>query len=286
MTSFEELTTQEKPTWCPGCGNFGILTALKNAIVELNLPKHEVVIVAGIGCSGHLPQWINTFAFHSLHGRALPVAQAIKLANHKLKVIAVGGDGDGYGIGTAHFIHAMRRNVNITYIVHNNQIYGLTTGQASPTSEKGFKSKSTPHGLIEPPVNPIALALASDCSFVARGFAGDVKHLTHLIVQGIQHKGFALIDVLQPCISFNYLNTYEYFMKRVYKLEEDNSYNFTNKRLAFEKAFEWGEKIPIGLFYKEERKTYEDELPQIAEIPLVKQNINEIDISSLIEEMC
>ncbi|MEM2175410.1 MAG: thiamine pyrophosphate-dependent enzyme, partial [Candidatus Micrarchaeia archaeon] len=164
MTTFEELSTIEKPTWCPGCGNWGILNAIKNAIVELNLPKHEVVIVSGIGCSGHLPQWINTYAFHSLHGRALPVAQAIKLSNHKLKVIAVGGDGDGYGIGIGHFIHAMRRNVDITYIVHNNQIYGLTTGQASPTSEKGFKTKSTPHGLIEPPINPIALALSSDCS--------------------------------------------------------------------------------------------------------------------------
>jgi 2-oxoglutarate ferredoxin oxidoreductase subunit beta len=286
MTSFEELTTKERPTWCPGCGNWGILTALKKAIAELNLPKHEVVVVAGIGCSGHLPQWINTFGFHSLHGRSLPVAQAIKLANHELNVIAVGGDGDGYGIGTGHFIHAMRRNVDITYIVHDNQIYGLTTGQASPTSEKGFKSKSTPHGLIEPPVNPISLALAADCSFVARGFAGDVPHLVKLITQAVRHKGFALIDVLQPCITFNYLNTFEYFYRRVYKLEEDKSYDPTNKVEAFKRSLEWGDRIPIGLFYKEDRKTYEDELPQLSKAPLVKQKIESINIDNLLEEMC
>ena len=286
MTSFEELTTKERPTWCPGCGNWGILTALKKAIAELNLPKHQVVVVSGIGCSGHLPQWINTFGFHSLHGRALPVAQAIKLANHELTVIAVGGDGDGYGIGMGHFIHAMRRNVDITYIVHNNQIYGLTTGQASPTSEKGFKSKSTPHGVIEIPVNPISLALAADCSFVARGFAGDVPHLTKLIAQAIQHKGFAFIDVLQPCVTFNYLNTFEYFRERVYKLEDDKSFDATNKIEAFKRSLEWGERIPIGLFYKEERKVLEEELPQLSEMPLVKQKIDNIDIDSLLEEMC
>ncbi|MEO0281963.1 MAG: thiamine pyrophosphate-dependent enzyme [candidate division WOR-3 bacterium] len=285
MPSFEELTTKERPTWCPGCGDWGILTALKKALVEINAEPTKTVVVAGIGCSGHLPQWINTFGFHSLHGRALPVAQAIKLSNHELNVIAVGGDGDGYGIGMGHFIHAMRRNVNVKYIVHDNQIYGLTTGQASPTSEKGFKTKSTPHGLIEEPVNPIALALAADCSFVARGFAGDVPHLVKLIVQAINHKGFALIDVLQPCVTFNYLNTFEYFYRRIYKLEE-SGHETTNKELAFQKAFEWGEKIPIGLFYKKERKTYEDELPQISKEPLIKQKIDNVDISQLIEEFC
>lgn len=285
MPSFDDLTTKERPTWCPGCGDWGILTALKKALIETNSDPTKTVIVAGIGCSGHLPQWINTFGFHSLHGRALPVAQAIKISNHELNVIAVGGDGDGYGIGMGHFIHAMRRNVNVKYIVHDNQIYGLTTGQASPTSEKGFKSKSTPHGLIEEPVNPIALALASDCSFVARGFAGDVPHLVSLMVQAINHKGFALIDVLQPCVTFNYLNTFEYFYRRIYKLEEANHDN-SNKELAFQRAFEWGEKIPIGLFYRKERKIYEDELPQISKEPLIKQKIDNIDISQLIEEFC
>lgn len=285
MTSFNELTTPERPTWCPGCGDWGILTALKKAIEELQLPNHNVLVVAGIGCSGHLPQWINTFGFHSLHGRALPVAQAAKLANHELNVIAVGGDGDGYGIGVGHFIHAMRRNIDITYIVHDNQIYGLTTGQTSPTSEKGFKTKSTPHGSIEPPVNPIALALASDCTFVARGFAGDVPHLVKLITEGIKHKGFALIDVLQPCVTFNQLNTFDYFYRRVYKLEDDKSYDPKNKFEAFKRAFEWGEKIPIGLFYKEERKTYEDELPQLSKLPLVKQRIDNVDIKPLMGEL-
>lgn len=284
MTNFEELSTEDKPTWCPGCGNWGILNALKNALVQLNLPKQNVLIVSGIGCSGHLPEWINTYAFNSLHGRTLPIASAAKLVNHELSVIAVGGDGDGYGIGMGHFIHAMRRNIDITYIVHDNQIYGLTTGQASPTSEKGFKTKSTPHGSIEIPVNPIALAIASDATFVARGFAGDLPHLTKLIIEGIKHKGFALIDVLQPCVSFNTLNTFDYFQKRVYKLENEKKYDNTNKIEAFKKALEWGDKIPIGIFFKSERKTYEEELPQISKTPMVKHKIDNIDISYLMEE--
>jgi 2-oxoglutarate ferredoxin oxidoreductase subunit beta len=284
LTNSNDLSMPERPTWCPGCGNFGILTALKNAITELNLPRHDVLVVSGVGCSGHLPEWINTFGFHSLHGRSLPVASAAKLANHELNVIAVGGDGDGYGIGMGHFIHSMRRNIDITYIVHDNQIYGLTTGQASPTSEKGVKTKSTPHGLIEEQANPIALALATDASFVARGFAGDVPHLTKLMVEAMKHKGFALVDVLQPCVSFNTLNTFEYFYKRVYKLEDDKKYDTSNKVEAFKKALEWGDKIPIGLFYKSERKTYEDELPQISKMPLVKQRLDNVDLKTLMEE--
>jgi len=200
-----------------------------------------------------------------------------------LAVIVVGGDGDGYGIGVGHFIHAMRRNLDMTYIVTNNQVYGLTTGQTSPTSDKGFATKSTPTGVIEMPVNPIALAIASGATYISRGFSKEMKHLTKLIVDGVRHKGFALVDVLQPCVTFNRKNTYEWFSERVYKLEETD-HDVTDKQAAFMKSLEWNDHIPIGLFYREIRPTYEDELPQIAEAPLVKQRIEDIDITALMDE--
>jgi 2-oxoglutarate ferredoxin oxidoreductase subunit beta len=184
----EDYNTGQTPVWCPGCGNFGILMAVRQALAELEMPKYDTVVVSGIGCSDKYHQYIDTYGFQSIHGRILPIAMGIRLANHKLKVIAIGGDGDGYGIGMCHFIHAMRRNLDVTYIVCNNQIYGLTTGQTSPTSEKGFETKSTPNGNIEMPVNPIALALSAGATFIARGFAGDVNHLKDLIKNGLQHK--------------------------------------------------------------------------------------------------
>ncbi|MFN3910284.1 MAG: 2-oxoacid:ferredoxin oxidoreductase subunit beta [Candidatus Anstonellaceae archaeon] len=268
-------------TWCPGCGNFSILAALKKAVVDCNLEPHNTVIVSGIGCGGKIPHFIKTYGFESLHGRALAAASGIKLANHTLNVIVVGGDGDGYGIGTNHFVHACRRNYNITYLVQNNQIYGLTTGQASPTSQKGMKTKSTPFGVIEPPINPIALALASGATFIARGFSGDLPHLANLISEGIKHKGFAFIDIFQPCVIWNEINTYDFFRKNCYKLEETD-YKPDNKYEAFKKAFE-SEKLPIGIFYKEIRQTYEDELEELKELPLAKQNIENIDISKSLE---
>lgn len=230
-----------------------------------------------------MPHWVNTYGFHGIHGRPLPIATGARLANNNLTVIAVGGDGDGYGIGIGHFIHAMRRNLNITYIVTNNQVYGLTTGQTSPTSDKGFATKSTPTGVIEMPINPIALAIASEATYISRGFSKEMKHLTKLIVDGVRHEGFALIDVLQPCVTFNRKNTYEWFSERVYKLEETD-HDVTNKQTAFLKSLEWNDRIPIGLFYRETRPTYEDELPQIAETPLVKQRIEEINITALMDE--
>jgi 2-oxoglutarate/2-oxoacid ferredoxin oxidoreductase subunit beta len=272
------------PDWCPGCGNFGILNALKRALIELNLEPKDVVTVAGIGCSGKTPQWLNTYSIHTLHGRSLPVATGIKLANGELNVIAVGGDGDGYGIGMGHFIHTMRRNIDITYLVFNNMVYGLTTGQTSPTSEKGFVTKSTPFGVIEVPVNPLTLAISTGATYVARGYAGDIVHLSKLIADGIRHKGFAVIDILQPCVSFNRKNTYDWYQKLVRKLPED--YNPSDKRAAMAKAEEWGETtgIPIGVFYKEERPTYSDELPQLA-TPLVKQGVEGVDVSKLMERL-
>jgi len=283
MVELADLKTVGQPNWCPGCGNFAIWHALKSAIVELRLEPHNVVIFSGIGCSSKMPHWINTYGFHGIHGRPLPIATGARLANNNLTVIAVGGDGDGYGIGIGHFIHAMRRNLNITYIVTNNQVYGLTTGQTSPTSDKGFTTKSTPTGVIEMPINPIALAIASEATYISRGFSKEMKHLTKLIVDGVRHEGFALIDVLQPCVTFNRKNTYEWFSERVYKLEE-TGYDVTNKQAAFLKSLEWNDRIPIGLFYREIRPTYEDELPQIAEVPLVKQRIEEINITALMDE--
>jgi len=283
MVELADLKTVGQPNWCPGCGNFAIWHALKSAIVELRLEPHNVVIFSGIGCSSKMPHWVNTYGFHGIHGRPLPIATGARLANNNLTVIAVGGDGDGYGIGIGHFIHAMRRNLNITYIVTNNQVYGLTTGQTSPTSDKGFTTKSTPTGVIEMPRNPIALAIASEATYISRGFSKEMKHLTKLIVDGVRHEGFALIDVLQPCVTFNRKNTYEWFSERVYKLEE-TGYDVTNKQAAFLKSLEWNGRIPIGLFYREIRPTYEDELPQIAEAPLVRQRIEEIDITALMDE--
>jgi len=283
MVRMLDINTIGKPNWCPGCGDFGILLALKGAVVELNIEPDNIVIVSGIGCSGKVPHWIRTYGLHGIHGRPLPVAAAAKLSNHELTVFAVGGDGDGYGIGMCHFIHAMRRNIDMTYIVHNNMIYGLTTGQASPTSEKGMRTKSTPSGVIEVPVNPIALAISSGATFVARSFAGDVKHLQKTIVSAVKHRGFSLVDVFQPCVTFNFINTYDWYKQRVYELETVG-HNPQDKMAAFVKSQEWGEKIPIGVFYKVLSPTYEDELPQIKEMPLVKQGIDKVDISKLMED--
>jgi 2-oxoglutarate ferredoxin oxidoreductase subunit beta len=271
-----------KPNWCPGCGNYGILTALKSAIVELQLDPANIVISSGIGCSGKTPHWIKVYGLHGIHGRTLPIATGIKLANHKLTVIAEGGDGDGYGIGACHFVHAMRRNLDITYIVHNNKVYGLTTGQTSPTSEKGFVTKSTPFGVIETTLNPIAVALSTDATFIARGFAGNLKQLKQILKQAIQHRGFSLVDILQPCVSFNQLNTYQWYQQRIYDLQVEG-HDTSSKTQAFERALEWGERIPTGIFYQEQRPTYEDELPQIKEQTLLEQDITNIDITELMQ---
>jgi 2-oxoglutarate ferredoxin oxidoreductase subunit beta len=271
-----------KTAWCPGCGNFGILTALKQALVALEIEPHRVLMVSGIGQAGKLPHYTKGNVFNSLHGRTLPVATGAKIANPELIVIAVGGDGDGYGEGGNHFINAARRNNDITYLVHNNQVYGLTKGQASPTSDFGFITKTTPHG-ADMPLNPIALAIATDASFVARGFAGDVDHLSQLIMQGIQHHGFALIDVLQPCPSFNHKNTYAWYRERVYKLER-NGYDPGNKLAAFEKAQEWGDRIPIGVIYRKERDTFEERLLALRRGPLARRKLDPMLAEKLLGE--
>jgi 2-oxoglutarate ferredoxin oxidoreductase subunit beta len=266
----KDLEADVHPDWCPGCGDFGVLKSLKEAIVELGIAPHEVLVVSGIGCSSNLPGFIRTNGVHSLHGRALPVASGAALANHALHVVVVGGDGDGYGIGIAHFIHAMRRNLNLTYLVMDNEIYGLTTGQASPTTTEGHKTKSTPRGNVERPVAPLALALASGATYVARGFSGDQKQLTRLTAGAMAHRGFALVDVFSPCVTFNKLNTYPWFRERVYKLE-DEGHDPGDFMGAMQKAIEFGERIPIGLLYEVDRPTYEDTEPVLARGPLVDQ---------------
>ena len=269
--------------WCPGCGNFGILNSVKNALVDLELEPRQVLMVSGIGQSGKLPHYMKCNTFNSLHGRPVPPAVAAKLVNPKLTVIAVSGDGDGYGEGGNHLIHAMRRNHDITYLVHNNQVYGLTKGQASPTSDTGFITKTTPHGAPSP-VSPLAMAIVTGAGFVARGFAGDVKHLTGLIKEGITHKGFSLIDILQPCVSFNRKNTYEWYTERVYKLDYEKGYNPFNKMAALEKAMEWGDRIPTGIFYRQERPTFEEQFPVLASGTLVEQEINPGSVEKLLDE--
>lgn len=294
MSIVKDFETKQFPTWCPGCGDFGIWTALKNAFVAQGLEPHQVVVVFGVGCSGNMASFLNVYGFHGLHGRAIPVATAIKLCNQDLHVVVVGGDGDGYGIGLGHTLHAMRRNIDITYIVHDNQVYGLTKGQTSPASEKGFVTKSTPFGAIETPVDPIALAIDMGATYVARGYAGNVKQLTDLIVGGMKHKGFALVDAMQPCVTYNHLNTFHWFYQRVYELEQEG-HKPSDKHAAWLKAMEWPtqlkvdenrvDRIPTGLFYQEERTTYNDELPQIAKVPLVKQPIENVNITPLMEAL-
>jgi 2-oxoglutarate ferredoxin oxidoreductase subunit beta len=272
-----------KPTWCPGCGDYGVVAAVERALQTLQIPPHEVLIVSGIGCSSNLPHFLSTYGFHAIHGRAIPVAEGARLANHKLHVIVTGGDGDGYGIGLGHALHAMRRNIDLTYIVMNNEIYGLTTGQASPTSLMGHKTKSTPQGVIEEPVNPLALALAAGATYVARGFSGDVKHLSDLVANGLRHRGFALVDVLSPCVTYNHLNTFDYFRQRVYKLETA-SHDPSNLLAAYEKAHEWGDRIPTGLFYRTERPTYEDLEESLQAGPLVEQKAGLRGQEALLDE--
>ena len=260
------------PDWCPGCGDFGVLKALKEAAVELQIHPHELMVVSGIGCSSNLPGFINAYGAHTLHGRAVPVATGARLANTDLHVVITGGDGDGYGLGLGHFVHAMRRNLNLTYIVMDNQIYGLTTGQTSPTSTLDHKTKTTPRGNPELPINPLALAIVSGATYVARGFSGNPKQLSSLIAAAIAHRGFALVDVFSPCVTWNKVNTYAWFRERLYDLDaEDHDPQDFNAAMA--KAIEWGDRIPSGLIFQAERPIYEDSEPVLGPGPLVKQKL-------------
>lgn len=271
------------PAWCPGCGDFGILSAVKNALVELDIEPHRIVMTSGIGQAGKLPHYTKANVFNSLHGRAVPPAIGVRIANQSLKVMVFGGDGDGYGEGANHFLTAARRNHDITYIVHNNQVYGLTKGQASPTSDFGFVTKTTPQGAGQP-INPIALAIVSGATFVSRGFAGDVAHLTSIIKLAIMHEGFSLVDVLQPCVSFNHKNTYAWYRERVYDLGKDPVYDPGDKSNALMKAQEWGDRIPLGIIYQQQTPSYEAGLAALSGVPLVHQPIEPGRIEKLFAE--
>jgi 2-oxoglutarate ferredoxin oxidoreductase subunit beta len=267
IEDYEGLTS----AWCPACGNFGILNAVKKALVGLRLEPHQVLMCSGIGQAGKLPHYLKCNVFNSLHGRPLAPAVAAKIVNMELNVIAVSGDGDAYGEGGNHFLHTMRRNHDITYLVHDNQIYGLTKGQASPTSDYGFVTKSTPYGSSNP-INPIVMAIVGGATFVARGFAGDIEQLSNLIKQAVWHNGFALIDILQPCVSFNKKNTYQWYWDRIYKVEEENGYDPGDKTAAISMAQQWGEHIPTGVIYKVEQPTFEERLTTLQRGVLVKQS--------------
>ncbi|MDI9412385.1 MAG: 2-oxoacid:ferredoxin oxidoreductase subunit beta [Bacillota bacterium] len=267
----KEFALTKETAWCPGCGNFGIIRALADALEGLGLRRNEVLYVSGIGQAGKTPHYIEGNVLNTLHGRTLPTATGAKLANSDLTVFAIGGDGDGYAEGGNHFLHAVRKNVNITYLVHDNQVFGLTKGQASPRSDQGMVTGTTPKGVLVESFNPLATAITLNGGFVARSYAGDREHLMRTIQAAVSHEGFALIDILQPCVTFNKINTYQYYHSRVYDLDQEEGYDRTDRKAAWEKTWEWGDKIPIGVFYQVERPTLADQYKEILETPLVKQ---------------
>jgi 2-oxoglutarate/2-oxoacid ferredoxin oxidoreductase subunit beta len=270
------------PAWCPGCGNYAILKALKDMLVELQLEPHQITVVSGIGQAAKLPHYTRCNTFNGLHGRSLPVATGIRLADHAMPAIVTTGDGDCYGEGGNHLMAAMRRNINVKLFVHDNQIYGLTKGQPSPTTDAGTKAKNVPFGVISEQFNPMALAVALDCSFAARAFAADTVHLKGLMHEAMNHQGFALIDILHPCVTFNKVNTYDWYRQRVYHIEP--SYNPEDRMTAFAKALEWGDHIPIGVIYRNNRPIFEERVPMLASGPLVHQDFYPSHIEKTLKE--
>ena len=270
-------------SWCPGCGNFPILKAVKQALSEMDLKPHEVILVSGIGQSSKLPHYLRCNFFNGLHGRSLPVATGIRVANSSPPVIVIGGDGDIYGEGGNHFLHAIRRNVNLTLIAHNNQVFGLTLGQASPTTERGFMTKVQTHGVFLTPFNPLTVALALEAPFVARGFAGDGNHLVGLIKEAASIEGFSLIDVLQPCVTFDRVHTFQWYKDRVYDLREEG-HNPADLMAAIRRSKEWGDRVPIGVFYRNpEKLSFERQLPALKAGPLVKRHLDGSRVEKVID---
>jgi 2-oxoglutarate ferredoxin oxidoreductase subunit beta len=284
MITPAELTTPNFPNWCPGCGNFGIWAAFKNAAIISGWDNSNTVFVAGIGCHGHMVNFVKLTSFEGLHGRAIPVASGIKMSNNRLNVFVFTGDGDCLGEGGNHFIHAARRNHNITVLLHNNNIYGLTTGQTSPTSRKGLKTKSTPDGNPDDPFKILNLALAAGATFVARVYANDITGFADMIIKANSHQGFSVIEILQPCITFNKECSPTFFTDNTYRLPD--TYDPTNILSALEKTLEWGpKKIPVGLFYKVDKGTAESEFPQITLKPLVDNPVEKRNIGDLFQKL-
>jgi 2-oxoglutarate ferredoxin oxidoreductase subunit beta len=272
---------QYETAWCPGCGNLSILSAVKQALVASELKPHEVLLVSGIGQAAKAPHYLNANFFNGLHGRSLPVATGAKLANPRLTVIVESGDGCNYGEGGNHLLASIRRNINVTLLVHNNQVYGLTKGQASPTSSEGFITKAQPQGAPSAPFNPVLVAVAMRAGFVARGFSGEVDHLTELIQQGIAHRGFSLIDILQPCVSFNKVNTFAWYKERCYALSPDH--DPTDWEAAMGVAPEWGDKIPIGVIYQNDRSAFEDHFAVLTGGDLVGRDVDRAMLKNIME---
>jgi 2-oxoglutarate ferredoxin oxidoreductase subunit beta len=284
MPELKDYESSAENKWCPGCGNFGILGAVKDALVKLELAPWQVLLVAGIGQAAKTPHYLQCNVFHGLHGRALPAATGAKTANHGLTILVHSGDGDCYGEGGNHFLTAIRRNVDLTLLVHNNKVYGLTKGQASPTSELQMVTRGQPYGVIAEPFNPLAIALALKAGFVARGFAGTKEHLSMLIQEGVRHKGFSLIDILQPCVTFNHINTFGWYSSRVYDLQKEG-HDAGDYFKAFEKAQEWGERIPIGIFYRKDKPSFTDMIPNVKAGPLVDRVYDPARLRTLIAEI-
>jgi 2-oxoglutarate ferredoxin oxidoreductase subunit beta len=281
VVSIEDYGKYET-AWCPGCGNFSILEAVKLGLVASELEPHQTLLVSGIGQAAKAPHYLNANVFNGLHGRALPVATGAKLANPNLKVIVESGDGCNYGEGGNHFLAAIRRNIDLTMIVHDNQVYGLTKGQASPTTQEGMVTKAQPEGVASAPFNPIAVAVAMQASFVARAFSGMIDHLAGLIKQAIAHEGFALIDVLQPCVSFNKVNTFAWYKKRCYTLPEQ--YDPTDWQAAIGKAMEWGEKIPLGIIYLDQKVPFEKRFGVLEQGPLVGRDTDMEELKRILDK--
>ena len=282
-TTLKDFENDFPIAWCPGCGNFPIFNAVKQALVDMDLRPDEVILASGIGQAAKLPHYLRCNFFNGLHGRALPVATAISIANSDLSVIVIGGDGDTYGERGNHFINALRRNINMTLITHNNQVFGLTRGQDSPTTERGFVTTVQTHGVFLEPFNPVTVALAFEVPFFARGFAGDVKYLTRLIKEAITSQGFSLVDVFQPCVSYDRIHTFQWYKERVYDLNE-NGHDTHDLMAAIRKSKEWGERIPIGIFYQNpEKLSYEQQSPVMKDGPLVKRHPDPARVEKVID---
>ncbi|EHT7954810.1 2-oxoacid:ferredoxin oxidoreductase subunit beta [Staphylococcus pseudintermedius] len=274
MATFKDFRNNVKPNWCPGCGDFSVQAAIQKAAANVGLEPDEVALITGIGCSGRLSGYVNSYGVHSIHGRALPLAQGVKMANRDLTVIASGGDGDGYAIGMGHTIHALRRNMNITYIVMDNQIYGLTKGQTSPSSAPGFVTKTTPKGNIEQNVAPLELALSSGATFVAQGFSSDIKVLTKIIEDAINHDGFSFVNVFSPCVTYNKINTYDWFKENLTAIDDIENYDVSNKQAALQTVIEH-DSLVKGIVYQDTTTpSYESQIDGLAETPLAHQDLN------------
>jgi 2-oxoglutarate ferredoxin oxidoreductase subunit beta len=263
---------EHETAWCPGCGNFPLLKAVKKALVQLDIEPHEVLFAAGIGQAAKAPHYLNANLFNGLHGRSLPAATGAKLANPELVVLAESGDGCVYGEGGNHLLAAVRRNIDITLLVHNNQVYGLTKGQASPTSDRGFKTKAQPAGVALEPFNPLAVAVSMEAGFVARSFVGKEEHLVDTLVGAVMHKGFSLVDILQPCVSFNHVNTFKWYSERCKSLPGD--YDPGDWERAMRTSRQWGDEIPIGVIYRNDRPPFEESFAILEQGPLVGRNVN------------